>query len=223
LTQSSHRWRVRPGGFDTVHATEQFPTDGNPYDIPTVRRAPFSHAPDWLVPYRTRVKDPHNGGIHFFLDDYRFESVWGHPTKALRALLSCNMVVLTPDFSLFPDWPIAIQIWNTYRNRWTGAKWQSEGLRVIPTLSWSTPQSYAFAFAGVETRSLVAISTLGLRRNNWNLFEPGYRAMIQQLQPSQILCYGRLKPELERLANVQFYQTRWDTTRRRALSVRSKS
>jgi hypothetical protein len=210
LTRTSHRWKSKPGGFDTVHAIECFPTDGNPFGIPTIRRAPMAYTPEWMIPYRCRAKDTRNGGIHFFLDDYRFESVWGHPNKALNALLTHDMTVLTPDFSLFADWPLAIQIWNTYRNRWIGAKWQTAGLRIIPTIAWSSPESYTFAFTGVETRSLVAISTMGVRKNNWVLFDRGYREMIQQLQPSLVLCYGQLSSDLEKLANVRFYPTRWD-------------
>jgi hypothetical protein len=159
---------------------------------------------------------PAEGAIHFFLDDYRFESVWNHPNKALQALLTRRMTVLTPDFSLFADWPIAIQIWNTYRNRWCGARWQAAGLRVIPTISWSTPESYSFAFAGVEERSVVAISTVGIRKASAALFEKGYIEMIARLSPSIVMCYGPLRRELQTLAEVKLYPSRWETIKRGA-------
>ena len=61
---------------------------------------------------------------HFFLHDYQFERVWNQPKKYINKLLHYK-AVLTPDFSLFTDYPVAVQIWNTYRNRWLGAYWQS--------------------------------------------------------------------------------------------------
>jgi hypothetical protein len=30
------------------------------------------------------------------------------------------VATLTPNFTLYPDWPSAAQICNTYRNRWLG-------------------------------------------------------------------------------------------------------
>ncbi len=36
------------------------------------------------------------------------------------------------------------------------------GVTVIPTVSWSTPDSYPFAFAGIATGSVVAVSTVGV-------------------------------------------------------------
>lgn len=217
MTRSSHRWKGKPGAFDTVHALELFRSDGNPYGIPTVSRAPIAYLPAWMIPYRTRLRNvarPAEGAIHFFLDDYRFESVWNHPNKALRALLTRRMTVLTPDFSLFADWPMAIQIWNTYRNRWCGAKWQAAGLRVIPTITWSTPESYSFAFVGIEERSVVAISTVGIRKDNAALFEKGYIEMIARLSPSVVLCYGPLRRELQTLAEVKIYPSRWEMIKR---------
>jgi hypothetical protein len=217
LTRSSHRWQSKPGGYDAVHALEVFPSDGNSYGIPTVRRAPIAYLPTWIVPYRTRLRGDTSvaeGAFHFFLDDYRFEAVWNHPNKALHALSTHHMTALTPDFSVFADWPIAIQIWNTYRNRWCGAMWQANGIRVIPSIAWSTPESYPFAFAGVEQRSLVAVSTVGIRQGDFSFFARGYREMLIRLRPSHILCYGRLDSELEKLAEVRVYPSRWELIKR---------
>ena len=35
----------------------------------------------------------------------------------------------------------------------------------MPTVSWSTPASYAFAFAGIAPGSVVAVSTVGVLRD----------------------------------------------------------
>ena len=49
---------------------------------------------------------------------------------------------ITPDFSLYRDWPVMLQQWNVYHSRWVGRFWQEHGLRIIPTVNWSTPDSY---------------------------------------------------------------------------------
>ena len=38
-------------------------------------------------------------GLHFFLEDYRFEAVWNRPGQALKGLRPYG-AILTPDFSL---------------------------------------------------------------------------------------------------------------------------
>jgi hypothetical protein len=212
VTKSSSNWKHTPGSFDAVHTRECFPTDGNPYGIPSLARVPQKYTPAWMQPYRTRLSAAQRallGAIHFFLDDYRFESVWNHPHKALNALRLYGQVVLSPDFSLYRDWPLAVQLWNTYRNRWCGAKWQAAGLVVVPSLSWSTAESYAFAFAGVPRRSLVAVSGVGMRTSDVVLFETGYREMVARLQPSLVLVYGPLRASLQALAPYREYPTRW--------------
>lgn len=192
---------------DAVHAGQLFPSD-NPYGIPTLRHTPLARIPRWLVPYRMRVRsdDPlTHGAVHFFVDDYRFDTTWSKPRKALDYLEQFD-TLLTPDFSLFRDWPLAVQVWNTYRNRWCGAYWQSLGFTVIPTVSWSTSESFAFAFCGIPQRSLLAISTVGVKRGlSHRLFMEGFREMVQRLQPSVVLCYGQPTSDMERLAAIKWY------------------
>jgi hypothetical protein len=154
--------------------------------------------------------------VHFFLDDYRFESVWQRPRKALSALAPYQ-TVLTPDFSLYQQWPLALQLFNTYRNRWCGAFWQSQGFTVIPTISWSAAESYDFCFLGVARRSLVAISTVGVawsRPLEKRLFLDGFTEMVRRLQPSAVLCYGRVPERCHELADIITYPTRWEGIRR---------
>ncbi len=112
MTRSSRNWKTTPGNFDALHASLLYPTDGNPYGIPTVPHAPIAYTPTWLVPYRTRLRRQQGtagGAVHFFLDDYRFEAVWSRPKKALQALQPYR-TLLTPDFSLYVDFPLSLQI-----------------------------------------------------------------------------------------------------------------
>src|SRR5579864_1838628 len=80
-----------PGSFDVLHALQLFPADGNAFGIPRLAHAPLAYTPSQLIPYRTRVRTrlgTNSAALHFFLDDYRFETVWSRPYKALEALRS---------------------------------------------------------------------------------------------------------------------------------------
>ena len=132
MQTSGENWQCLPGSYDALHARQLFPSD-NAYGIPDLHPAPLRVTPEWLVPYGQRVRSTGglaDGAVHFFLDDYRFETVWSRPRKALQHL-SKYPTLLTPDFSVFADYPPALQIWNVYRSRWCGALWQSLGFTVM--------------------------------------------------------------------------------------------
>ena len=74
--------------------------------------------------------------VHFFLYDYYFENIWNKPEEFVE-LLSKYKGVLSPDFSMYTEMPYAVQIYNTFRNRWCGAYLASKGIKVIPTVAWS--------------------------------------------------------------------------------------
>ena len=73
--------------------------------------------------------------------------------------------------------PKAIQLFNVFRNRWVGAYWQSKGITVIPTVSWSDTASYEFCFDGIENGSIVAVGMIGCKRNK-TAFMRGFDAMV---------------------------------------------
>lgn len=217
MTRTSHRWQHKPGSFDVLHAAWLFPSS-NAYGIPDLHHAPVSHIPDWLVPYRQRIRTNElldEGAVHFFLDDYRFETVWSRPHKALEALRPFT-TLLTPDFSIYRDWPLMLQLWNTYRNRWCGRFWQEQGFAVIPTMSWSTAVSYDFCFLGVPRRSVVAVSAVGVNLDaplEYRLFVDGFTEMVLRLEPLVVLSYGRLPAACHEMVEVVTYPTRWTSIR----------
>ena len=130
--------------------------------------------------------------------------------------------LLAPDFSLYRDWPPALQLWNTYRSRWCAAFWHSEGFTVIPTVSWSTAESYAFCFDGLPERSLLAVSTVGTHKDPAAraLFLAGFEALVERLSPSCVLCYGQPHPEMAALVPLRVYPAGWTGLHRARAQVR---
>lgn len=95
--------------------------------------------------------------------------------------------------------PMSLKIFNTFRNRWCGAFFQKKGIKVIPSLSWGESDTFWFCFDGIEKGSIVAVSTLGVRKEK-ELFMQGYNELLRKIQPSAIICYG--KPFEEMKSNV---------------------
>ena len=181
------------------------------YEIPNVKRQEIDIDNIFLIAYSdTHSKDNEeniNKGVHFFIDDYKFEGVYNNPEKSIEKLAQYKFV-LTPDFSLYADMDIWKQIENVAKNRWCGAYWQSKGLNVIPTISWSTASSFDFCFAGVEKGSIVAIGMIGCKKNK-RLFMQGYNEMLRQIEPSAIICFGSPFPEMEgNIITIDYMTTR---------------
>ena len=143
--------------------------------------------------YAMTEKEPENKILHFFLDDYQFERVWNNP-DAYLGVLKRFKAVISPDFSLYLDFPKVIQLYNNYRRQWCGAYWQENGINVIPTVRWSDEASYEWCFDGIPKNSLVCISTVGgfkekSVREKWL---DGYHHALDALEPSHILFYGKV-------------------------------
>lgn len=130
-------------------------------------------------------------GLHCFLDDYQIERLWNNPEMYAEKLIEFPYL-LSPDYSLYLDMPIAMQIWNTYRSRLVGQIMQDYGVTVIPTISWGLPESFDFCFDGIEQGSIVAVSTIGVKRNEeqYKIWCDGMDEMIKRIKPSAIWVYG---------------------------------
>ena len=158
------------------------------YDIPEIEPAQFESAEFIGFNYAKSAKNPESKAVHFFLDDYQFTRVWTDPDK-YTAMLQRFKYVLTPDFSLYTDFPKSLQIYNHYRKHWLGAYWQMYGINVIPTICWSDRESLGWC--------VVAVSSVGTQnsKEKKQRFLDGYMEMIKRLEPTQIIFYGRVPDE----------------------------
>lgn len=164
-------------------------TEGK-YDMPVLEGV--DHIPSDLQGFNYVLNKPDTSkGVHFFLDDYQFERIWQRPDFYIEKLLDFDCV-LTPDFSLYLDMPIAMQVWNIYRSRLIGQIMQDYGITVIPTVSWSTKDSFDFCFDGLPKNATLAISTIGVKQNKeqFQIWVDGMNEMIKRLSPKRIIVYG---------------------------------
>lgn len=148
--------------------------------------------------YANTEKDPENKIVHCFVDDYQFFRFWNRPDDYTQRL-SHFRAVCSPDFSLYTDMPVAMQIYNHYRKHWLAAYWQMRGLIVYPTIAWSTPDSYDWCFDGEPVGGIVAVSSVGTLRNKESkrLFLRGYEEMMKRLSPKWVIFYGKVPEECD--------------------------
>lgn len=154
-------------------------------------------------------KDPENKAVHFFVDDYQFSRLWTNPDAYIDVLKRFRFV-FSPDFSMYTDFPKAAQIWNHYRKHWLGAYWQSNGITVIPTISWSDESSFDWCFDGEPYGGPVAVSSVGTQadKRTAGLFFKGYNEMIKRLNPSVVYFYGLVPKECDddRIIRIPAFQ-----------------
>ena len=141
--------------------------------------------------YAKTEKEKGKKGIHFFLDDYQFIRLWNSPDKYLEMLKQFDSIC-APDFSLYLDYPKAMQVWNHYRKMWLSAYMQEYGINVVPTACWSDEDSFEFCFDGMPKHSIIAVSSVGTMKGKVSseLFELGYKEMLKRLEPTKILFHG---------------------------------
>ena len=179
----------------------QFP-DNNYYGIPSM--FPTQTTGDQMLRFMdfSEVENPSEYIAHFYYDDYKFMQAWRNPDRYLDKLRQFKAVV-SPNFSLYTDFPRCLQILSCYRRQWVGAYWQSMGIDVIPNVVWGDRKSFDYCFLGIPSGSVVSVSAVDITNDpDWNgkvgnMFKDGYDEMMKRLHPTAILYYGTLFPGLE--------------------------
>lgn len=167
------------------------------YGIPQIEPVTYEKSCEWIgFNYAKTCKEPEKKGVHFFLDDYQFNRLLTDVDRYIPMLQKFRYV-MSPDFSTYTDFPKAIQIYNHYRKHWVGTYLQEAGIQVIPTISWSTPDSFEWCFDGEPQGGVVAVSSLGVMnsKEKKELFLIGYKEMVRRICPDTIIFYGYVPDE----------------------------
>lgn len=164
------------------------------FDIPTVP-AYHGEIPEKWIGFNCvmQCKNPGETGVHFFLDDYQFERIWNTPHKYLNVLRNFKAVI-QPDFSMYRDFPKALNIYNLFRNCWIANYWIENGINVIPKPGYCDRDSHSWSLSVHEPGGVVAASSVGMMfyREDYDYFLAGYNEMLSLLIPDTILMYGEV-------------------------------
>ena len=212
-------WVTQFGSFDALHRESLFDGSDSEYGIPDVLRVPLPHPlPSLFIDWPHRKSYPDGVGLHFFVDDYQFERVWNHPHWYVNEFKTRHPLLFGVDFSIFHDTPKVMQLWQTYRTRHLCRWYQEQGVAMIPTVSWGSPDGFDFVFRGIPKGSVIALSTIG-RKSAGEGWDEGYKSAIDAIDPELVFIVGpKLGVDLERIAQVHYYDNhrklRMDAVRR---------
>lgn len=174
-----------------------FDTSDNYYGLPVMQPTQTSGDKFWRFCDWKECENPSEYIAHFYYDDFKFMSAWREPDKYVERLRQFKAVI-APDFSSYTDFPKALQILGAYRRQWCGAYWQYLGLDVIADVQWGNEETWKWCFDGIPKHCTVAVSALGVKNNKEfngkedDLFLKGYNQMMERLEPTTILYYGKM-------------------------------
>lgn len=166
------------------------------FEIPVINST--NERPNKLIPFsKSLTAKNFDCWVHFYEHDYKFIRVWDNPRKYLARLKKFNGII-TPDFSLYRDMPLNMQIFNTYMGKALGHWWQSNGLNVIPNVRFADERSYKFCCDGVPKHSIISVGSLGCMRKlqEREIFKRGLEFVTHYLEPSCIVVYGSAPEEI---------------------------
>ena len=129
--------------------------------------------------------------VMFYEHDIKFERLWHNPKQYLAKLKKFKGII-SPDFSLYRNMPLCMQMWNTYRGRAIAVWLQNNGAEIIPNVRFNDERTYEFCFDGVEKFKTVAVGTHGCIKNriDKDYFKDGLAEMVKRLSPRTIIVYG---------------------------------
>lgn len=199
-TQSSDRWKKRPGSFDSLksHLAVKYKGD-NGLGIPDLLPQPDGLViPDDITPvvFRKRWEkrcSPPALLQHFFIDDFRFETVWNEPSRGVQSVTKGWIWASTsPNFSMYADWPHVLNMMQVYRTRLISRLWQDAGALVIPAVAWSDPASHHYCFAGLSSNQIIAINCYAYPKSDQEreYYLLGYHVMCDRITPRHIIFFG---------------------------------
>lgn len=144
--------------------------------------------------------------VDFFIDDYKFERVWQNCDKYIPILKKAKGII-TPDFSMYPELHPDQRIWNCVRNRILSYYFQTNGLNIVPSLSWCELKDLEWCLDGIEKECSVAVSSNGCLSCFYSkkIFLEGINIIQNKISPSHIIICGRPMTELINYNNIYYY------------------
>lgn len=164
-----------------------------PYDMPIIRPNNVIPTISDTTPFdRIKCKSSSRDSIViFYINDDRFANRLTHPWDYTAVLRQYDGVI-APDLSMYIDMDYPERLSNNYWNKVLTAYWQNRDVNIYPNVSWSLPDSYEYCAAGLPRRSVIAINSMGILKENFSksIWLDGYKYMLDVLEPTCILRYG---------------------------------
>lgn len=128
--------------------------------------------------------------LHFFTNDYALNPIWNNPDKYLEHL-KCFGSVCGFDFTIDVNSPLALQIYNKYRNHVLSWYFANNGVKVIPKVD-ILPDCSDWIYDGLPHNSTLCCSTHGraYSRAAKQEFSDCFQEMESVLKPHRVIIVG---------------------------------
>lgn len=159
-------------------------------EIPVINHGIYK--PKKLISFSKSISSTaYDSWVHFYEDDVTFERIWNNPKKYLSILQKYEGVIC-PDFSLYRDMPLVMQLWNIYRSRAIGNWLQSNGINVIANVRFGDSRTFKACCFGIPQNSTIAIGTHGCIKllEDRSYTASGIEYVVEHLKPQRIVVYG---------------------------------
>ncbi len=132
---------------------------------------------------------------HCYTEDRRLLPFLTNPYKMLKRL-ECYDVVLGLDVSIKPEMPLPMIAGISFYNKLSTCFWQQKGKRVVQNVVWALRNSYDICFDGYAPHAPVAVNSVGIGKDKraQQIWDEGYEAMIEALDPTLVIRYGSPRP-----------------------------
>ena len=167
-----------------------------PFPMPKVHKVNPFELPNIAIPFsKALYKSNKDLVVVFYEPDINFARILHNPKRYVEPLKRFACVV-GPDFSQKIGMNKFVNFHNHWWNMALTAFYQSQGVRMIPNITWSDPASYSYSFVGIPKHSVIAINCIGIKGNHAAkyLWRKGYEEAIKVLEPVLIIRYGDKMP-----------------------------
>lgn len=208
--------------YDVFHAflVENADYEGK-YEMPVIKTSDL--IPNRVVTFSNAMSKSWNDydcWVVFYEHDAKFERFWNKPKAYLEKLKKFRGII-SPDFSLYRNMPLSLQIYNTYRGRALSVWLQKNGIEIIPNIRFGDERTYDFCFDGIEKNKTIAIGTHGCikLKEDKIFFKVGLLKLVQELSPKTIIVYGSapddiFKPYKDAGINVISFESEFSKSRK---------
>lgn len=174
----------------------EFIDSSAPFPMPKIQKvAPFD-LPTMATPFSKALTGTNKDIIvAFYEPDTKFARILHNPKRYVEPLKKFTCV-LGPDFSQKIGMTPFVNFHNHWWNMALTAYFQSQGVLMIPNVTWSNPSSYSYAFVGFPKHSVIAINSTGIKGNHAAIYlwRKGYEEALRVLEPVLIIRYGDKMP-----------------------------
>lgn len=181
------------------------------YGFPQLAEVHMSPADtvDFRESFSRKIKNWRDLAINFYIDDFKFGGCWSRPQKYIEHF-KCFNCIFGFDFSMNIHAPMAVNIWNNYRNHALNYFYSTHGIKVVPDANILPEMFWDWCWDGLPKYSTFCCCTNGRIKNPKirHEFCEQFKEMERRLEPEKVIIVGRRIEELDPDCEIVYLESR---------------